>query len=239
MAPQPQAQTAAATAPPPTSKHIALPATSYEVVRGQNQCLPPPQRPSPGFGTPAVGVKPYTPNYPQTQQLPGGSNGYGFGHQATSYGMSGSPPPAPYNRPPPMPGYLPHHAQPPDIPLQPRQPLMSGSEEYGQPSPPSALDLRRLGQPSPPGLPQRPSFGMPNISKEDMQQMHSGFVMPTQASPAVDTRSQPFQDSLNELVATQGATISRPPKPKLRDNTKLVWGENHMQPEELRVMRRF
>ncbi|TKA67532.1 hypothetical protein B0A55_08461 [Friedmanniomyces simplex] len=72
---------------------------------------------------------------------------------------------------PPPPGYtgLMHDGRP----HQPFPPVSSSS------GPPMSAPGMMPGLPAPaPGLPQRPSFGTPNLSKEEMAKMHSGLGVP-------------------------------------------------------------
>ncbi|KAF2765655.1 hypothetical protein EJ03DRAFT_205314 [Teratosphaeria nubilosa] len=86
-----------------------------------------------------------------------------------------------------------------------RPPLPPTGQRQGSGPPPNAPGMLP-GLPSPaPGLPQRPSFQAPNLSKEEMAQMHSG-----QYNENLHNRHEPYQPPLpttNREASSSAATI--------------------------------
>lgn len=116
---------------------------------------------------------------------------------ATPSGFPNGPPPMPGNAyMPPQPGYPPHsasYAPPQGMYGGPLAQRPAGPSPNAQPkgtptrddSPslsnvvPRQSTSRQSSLPSAPGLPQRPSFDLPNVSREEMQMLHNSGPPPT------------------------------------------------------------
>ncbi|KAI5199286.1 hypothetical protein E4T39_06301 [Aureobasidium subglaciale] len=165
-----------------------------------------------------------------------------FGSQPSyppSQPYGGQGPPAPFV-PPAQYVYPPHSASPPQYQNARHAPPMS--------PPAQELPTRQNSLPSAPGLPQRPTFNAPHVSREQLAEMHSGNmggpVAPSQESDANATSV----DELISGVAAQQSAKSAPsqqptptPAPekeadggskKSKKATRLVYSDQEVSPEE-------
>lgn len=163
---------------------------------------------------------------------------------AQPYGDHG--PPAPF-APPAQYAYPPHGAA---MPPQSTSPPQYHSARQPPPmSPPTQpLPTRQNSLPSAPGLPQRPSFNAPHVSREQLAEMHSGNLGgPVPASHESGANATSVDDLISSAAAQQtakSATPSHQPTPapaekeaetgskKAKKATRLVYSDQEVSPEE-------
>lgn len=182
------------------------------------------QTASPVYQNFSPGGQPQFP--PSTQYTPG------YSPQSFPAGTPGQPTPAYGNTPPPL-------SQQPT----PQNPT--------PPQPASAFPQRPGSLPTAPSLPQRPSFGAPQVNAFQMQQMHMGHSIPGTVQPgtsngekAAGAEAAPISASVDDLIsgaakaadqAVAGGTPAAEEKPAKKDKSKqarLVYSDNETSPEE-------
>ncbi|KAI4720955.1 hypothetical protein E4T48_02832 [Aureobasidium sp. EXF-10727] len=165
-----------------------------------------------------------------------------FGSQPSyspSQPYGGQGPPAPFV-PPAQYAYPPHSASPPQYQNSRHAPPMS--------PPAQELPTRQNSLPSAPGLPQRPTFNAPHVSREQLAEMHSGNMGGPVAPPQESGANATSVDELISGVAAQHSAKSAPsqqptstPAPekeaesagkKSKKATRLVYSDQEVSPEE-------
>jgi hypothetical protein len=219
--PPPSAPQAAS--PPPN----AYPPQPYgQAPTGYGQQQPPPFN----YGESPYGAPPgpFPPGQFGSQPSFSPSQPYGQGH------------PAPFIPPPAQYVYPPHSASPPQYQNSRHAPPMS--------PPAQELPTRQNSLPSAPGLPQRPTFNAPHVSREQLAEMHSGNmggpVAPSQESGANATSVDELisgaaaQQSAKSAPSQQPTPTPAPEKEpegagkKSKKATRLVYSDQEVSPEE-------
>lgn len=142
----------------------------------------------------------------------------------------------------PLPGY---GATPSPFPQQP-QPQVPQNTVSPQTTP--GFTPRSGSLPTAPSLPQRPSFGAPQVNSYQMQQMHMGHPVSTPpGAPSADKTPTPgaaqVSASIDDLVSGAAkeadqtpkpaeATEEKPAKKDKSKQTRLVYSDNEVSPEE-------
>ncbi|KAI7333147.1 hypothetical protein KC315_g4318 [Hortaea werneckii] len=188
MPPTSQQPTTASTQSYGTTALGGLPTTSSSPLPGYGMQQQNPQSAYYGYGGSPATYQQYPPSNPYSPA--------GQGMQAYGYGMppqSSGPPSMSYGQPPSAGPYGQQWSPP---------------AQHSSAGPPSNAPGMNPGLPQPsPGLPQRPSFQAPNLSKEEMAKMHSGF-------PSQHASHPQYQQ------ATNGAPIKQEPSNKQEPSIK-------------------
>ncbi|KAK5109139.1 hypothetical protein LTR62_007501 [Meristemomyces frigidus] len=179
------------------------------------------------------GVNPYPPpplNNPLFNKLHGAPIAHGGLMSPAPYQQQFMPPAQFPNQYSPMiHQHSPYEFQPPNgfspAPFtpyqQPQQKQWSPPAPMNGPAP--ALGTGLIGLPPAPGLPPRPTFNPPNLSKEDMAKMHSGYPsvganMPAPQVQIPDRRQKPLstyeyiKDEVDDLISSvtgEGAYVKQ------------------------------
>ncbi|KAF2090157.1 hypothetical protein K490DRAFT_71809 [Saccharata proteae CBS 121410] len=171
--------------------------------------------------------------------------------QQSGYGAPPGQPFAPPGYPPPA--YGAHARHPSTGSVTTPFPYAPSQHPSGH-TPPNNVPQRSGSLPAPPGLPQRPSFGVPQVSGFQLQQMHQGQYPANGAPGATSEQSngqgqagpntQPSGDSglgasVDELIASAGglkpaeSNEAAPEKKNKKDKViRLVYSDNEVSPEE-------
>jgi hypothetical protein len=131
--------------------------------------------------------------------------------------------PVPYSQPP----FAGYPGQPPYQPPYQGTPPFSHGPYQPPPGLPSNGHSRPGSVPAAPGLPQRPSFGVPQVSAAQLQQMHPGqggppgsIESPTQASSVDDLIANAAK---NAAAASAAPTEKKAGKKDKDKNIKLLY----------------